>query len=230
MISRGIGKYRRAYADSAILWKQKALQRPKPIQIAKRSVFGACDFPKSVAMEVWTKLNGSLGYREDFFFYPTRLVIAFLGSLVITFLFAIQIYYMVRGLRGEIDSFEGKFLELLYSVLQKLQDSFLANFEFIGSFSNADPIFTKMMGMKRDVNMFFQEGVAAIEIATYVGFVISGLLFLWTWLTTFQSFRDDLRRAELGQFLPKAEIAKLAVADCSKYAGLQVARMNRTAS
>ena len=30
-------------------------------------------------------------YRKDCFFYPTRLIIAFLGSLIITLLFAIQV-------------------------------------------------------------------------------------------------------------------------------------------
>jgi hypothetical protein len=83
------------------------------------------------------------------------------------------------------------------------------------------------MAMKTQVNMFFQELITAIETSLYVGFGVSGFLYGWTWLTTFQSFRDDLRRAQLGRFVTKAEIAKLAVADCSKYAGLQVAEAHR---
>ncbi len=50
----------------------------------------------------------------------------------------------------------GKLLELLSSVMIKLQESFIANFEFTKSFSNTEPMFLKVVGMKREVNMFFQ--------------------------------------------------------------------------
>ena len=103
-------------------------------------------------------------------------------------IFAVQIFNIVSGLGDSIDSMEGKFLEpcttlgramsslcckvlrwiagklleLLSSVMIKLQESFIANFEFTKSFSNTEPMFLKVVGMKREVNMFFQAPDALI--------------------------------------------------------------------
>ena len=64
MLLRGISLYRKAYGESAIVWKQKVAEPPMPIDIVKRSFLGICDFPIAIAVEVWVKLRAVAGYCE----------------------------------------------------------------------------------------------------------------------------------------------------------------------
>ena len=64
MLLRGISLYRKAYGESAIVWKQKVAEPPMPIDIVKRSFLGICDFPRAIAVEVWVKLRAVAGYCE----------------------------------------------------------------------------------------------------------------------------------------------------------------------
>ena len=220
-----VSRYRQACAQGKVHWKG----RTEPAELgflaaAGQSARASADIFVSLFYEMWSQFSGIVRGGNDCFFYPTRLIIAFLGSLVFVTLYAVAVNGIIKGLDETLHSWEGRALDLAYSALQSLQTSFLVTFSFIEPLQNRSPAVAKIVETKGLIDGFFQELLAAVVFSLHFGMAVALIAYAWSWLSKFHSFRSDTRRIRLGDYPRKRWFSTASLSSCSLYAGQQVHR------